>query len=1222
MKRIYQYIIAVLFFITGTLQAQTPAVINKSDYTVTGNETLTASQNITISPTSLIKSGSTFAATINQSAYIPLTFSNENYIFTRSFQVPMTTVSGIVNNSDVIENISYFDGLGRSMQKIDIKSSPSMQDIVTHVSYDEFGREFRDHLPYMDTSSIIASYKTAAETNTNTYYSANFPLDIDTSVPNPFSQKQYEPSPLKRIVQQGGPGKDWALGTGHEVKADYQTNILNEVKYYVVSTTTDASGLYIPTIINSSNYDPGQLTKTIIKDENWTSGNNNTTEEFKDNRDNVVLKRTYNGGVAHDTYYVYDIFGNLTYVLPPKANGAITDSVLNELCYQYRYDSRNRLAEKKLPGKDWEYTIYDKLDRLILIQDANLRIANKWMFTKYDAFNRTVYTGEYVNATQITRAAVQALASSAAIISENKQSTALTINGTSVNYTNNTFPNTGIDLLTITYYDDYLNINLDGGGSVSSYGVTPITNAKELTTCNKVRILGTTSWTTTVNYYDTEGRSIYYYSNNNYLGTVNTIKNQLDFGGKLLETTKSHIRTNVVPNVSINIVDVFKYDHMGRLLTQKQTINNQQPELILSNGYDNLGQLISKGVGGQIGQSRLQTVDYSYNIRGWLKNINDISAIGTDLFALKINYNAPTTGTGLFNGNISQTQWKTTNTDSSLKSYLYSYDSLNRLTLANDVSTNNPGRYNESLGYDKNGNITNLTRLGNTNLAATTFGNMDILTYTYDSGNKLIKVEDTGSIEGFNNGVNVATEYTYDLNGNMKTDTNKGITSIIYNYLNLPTKVNTGSGTIDYVYDATGAKQKKIVSTGITTDYADNFIYENNTLQFFSQPEGYVANNLGTFNYIYQYKDHLGNVRLSYDKNLSIIEENNYYPFGLKQKGYNIVINTGGNAIAQKYKYNGKEEQTELGLNMYDYGARNYDPALGRWIQIDPVTELMRSISPYGYAFNNPSYFADFEGLIPWPVPAMFKNWYRRVDSWFGGPRHCEGCSEYHKGLDFNFSGGGDTDYGAPVVATHSGVIVSVKTTTSGSAGRIVLIGSKDGSFRTRYIHLSSVAVQKGDEISEGQTIGAIGGSSYGKEYGRPVHLHYEIYKQNSKGDYDAYDPTEDRSHNINNIVDPQSWVKSNNTSIFNKSFDNPQFDFSGITNIQIPTITIPQTQNKSNSRAPLTPVNKLTTTSTTPGTNTSPQTGAGPTTVSSPTSTKSTVPVSHTIQNKTIKFL
>ncbi len=183
----------------------------------------------------------------------------------------------------------------------------------------------------------------------------------------------------------------------------------------------------------------------------------------------------------------------------------------------------------------------------------------------------------------------------------------------------------------------------------------------------------------------------------------------------------------------------------------------------------------------------------------------------------------------------------------------------------------------------------------------------------------------------------------------------------------IPTQVTINGQNILYVYDATGVKLRKTVNT-TTTDYAGNFIYENNVLQFFNQPEGYVEPSGSSFNYIYQYKDHLGNIRLSYKDisttstpNLQIVEENNYYPFGLKHKGYNTAIN----GTHHKYMFGGKELSEDLGLNTYDFGARNYDPALGRWMNLDPLAEKMRRHSPYNYAFDNPLRFTDPDGMAP-----------------------------------------------------------------------------------------------------------------------------------------------------------------------------------------------------------------------------------------------------------------
>ncbi|WP_430968326.1 RHS repeat domain-containing protein [Spongiimicrobium sp. 2-473A-2-J] len=158
----------------------------------------------------------------------------------------------------------------------------------------------------------------------------------------------------------------------------------------------------------------------------------------------------------------------------------------------------------------------------------------------------------------------------------------------------------------------------------------------------------------------------------------------------------------------------------------------------------------------------------------------------------------------------------------------------------------------------------------------------------------------------------------------------------------------------------------------MTTKYAGNYIYESSSLQFFNHAEGYVEPNGSNWDYVYQYKDHLGNIRLAYHNSgtasnptLQIREENNYYPFGLKHKGYN------GGQVGRDHKYGfgGKEEQDDAvggsSLDWLDFGARNYDAALGRWMNLDPLAELMRRHSPYNYAFNNPEIFIDPDGQNP-----------------------------------------------------------------------------------------------------------------------------------------------------------------------------------------------------------------------------------------------------------------
>ena len=315
------------------------------------------------------------------------------------------------------------------------------------------------------------------------------------------------------------------------------------------------------------------------------------------------------------------------------------------------------------------------------------------------------------------------------------------------------------------------------------------------------------------------------------------------------------------------------------------------------------------------------------------------------------------------------------------KCFTYTYDPLNRITSATD----NTGNYNlTSVAYDKNGNITALNRKGHTNVGATSFGVMDNLVYTYDSGNKLKKVLDNGNdTYGFKDGANLTTEYVYDTNGNMISDANKDITSILYNHLDLPTEIkfnNSNTKKINYTYDADGIKLRKVTNDNgsITTiDYTDNgSVYENNVLQFIPTAEGYVTpDGSGGFDYVYQYLDHLGSIRLSYtdaDGNgtiaqSEIIEENNYYAFGLKMRGFNTGVSSLGNSVAQHYKYNGKEFDDSFNetLNTYDFGARNYDPALGRWMNIDPLAEDYYEWSPYNFVYNSPLKFIDPTGEGP-----------------------------------------------------------------------------------------------------------------------------------------------------------------------------------------------------------------------------------------------------------------
>ncbi len=960
----------------------------------------------------------------------------ENYIYVQEPTDPVTSVS---TGTAAIRTVQYFDGLGRPKQTIQVKASPdqsggtSHKNLVTKTEYDGFGRQSLDYLPVPVSQSGTTYLPEATVDNAyNTFYDAS-PYNTDVF----YSEKTIESSPLNRVMKQAAPGDDWAEGAGHEIEFEYLANTAADaVRIFKVNLSSD----FTPSLSqNHGNYEPNTLYKTATKDENG-----HKIYEFKNKQGQVVLKRTTVTTVSvagkgtgpgnppgilekADTYYVYDIYGNLTFVFPPllSAKSNITTTLVNNLGYRYKYDERNRLVEKTLPGKKVEYMVYDKQDRLVATQDANLGATSQWLFTKYDKFGRVVYTGLYGSGAN--RASLQETVNGYGNNNESRNDTGFTQNGISVKYTKTAFPTTIAEVLTVNYYDYYGNIGFTPPSSV--LGVTGIRSGtltadannslKGLPVASLVRVLGSDDeWESTFTVYDRKSRPVQTYKQN-HLGGYTKTSSELNFRGLPLQTETRHKRESA--DDELVYTDYFTYDNMERLLTHKQAIvqSAMNQQLIASNQYDKLGQLISKKVGGVQSNAadRWQEVNYKYNIRGWLTNINEIGpllvgkdiqppALGDDLFAFRINYNMLTNdgdefADRLYNGNIAQTLWQTS-TDNVLRGYVYNYDQLNRLRSADFYRAGtNPysGAYGEYLAYDINGNITKLLR--HTGDATGGQIDMDDLTYTYLSGNgntnRLLKVTDAvtaGSSEGFSNGSSgTSNDYTYDDNGNMTADKNKGITEIIYNYLNLPTNISFANGSgIEYIYNAAGQKiTKKVYDTPNNTikevDYLDGFQYAGGILQFFPHSEGYVnvtTKETGSriYNYVYNYTDHLGNIRMSYTKDpltnkLRILEENHYYPFGLKHSVYNTgkmkfredeengdmarpvyVYNTD-----YQYKYQGQERQDELGLNWDSFKWRNYDYAIGRFMSVDPLASQYPYNSPYAIQENKMGLGYELEGL-------------------------------------------------------------------------------------------------------------------------------------------------------------------------------------------------------------------------------------------------------------------
>ena len=958
--------------------------------------------------------------------------TNENYVYSKTY----LDYNG-ASASKTAETVQYFDGLGRAKQVVNVKASPTGKDVVSHIEYDGFGRQVDSWLP-APMNTLNGGIQAGVKSSATTYYGDNFA----------FGHSNLEASPLDRVLSQVQPGTDWQA---HPVTFNYDANVDGEVKKFTATFnyTTFESKLSV-----SPSYGSAQLYKNTATDEDG-----NTTIEYKNGQGQVLMVRKAISATENaDTYYVYNDYDQLAYVIPPLAAeavknltaGVFPDLTLNNLCYQYKYDGRNRLVEKKLPGKDWEYMVYDKADRLIMTRDANLGQQGKWLITKYDQFGRVAYTGIIAGD---SREGMQSQAG-LYIITETRNSSGFSRNGMQIYYTNNWFLDVET-ILSVNYYDTYPNgtpgftpefpsntlLTDDSSSNIST---------KSLPVASYVKNIEDDNWTKNYTWYDQKGRAVGSHSIN-HLGGYTKTETELDFSGTPQKVYTYHLRKEGESGIAVK--ERFVYDAQNRLLQHFHQVDNNTEELLAENTYNELSQLANKKIG-----NNLQSIDYAYNIRGWMTHINKdqmtLDNLGGKLFSYNIKYNqkdgienpSSTQFPGKdvkakYNGNIAEVDWRAMevigqNPSTTPERYGYAYDRLNRLLAGYYQNPNNPNskENTESLDYDLNGNITNLYRTSVISYGTNTATVIDDLSYTYaEGGNKLTGITDSSQNQTGYENYPPTYPINYDLNGNMLSMSGKGISSIQYNFLNLPNEINMGFNSpfdVSHTYRADGSKLRKTTVSTVTgfqnmtittelTDYLDGFQYKKTNietlgggpgdlelmlvapvetsramemeafslenliepsnpgiinpiggiaailktqdLQFFPTAEGFY--DYQKDQYIYKYKDHLGNARVSFGRNsagvLEITDANDYYPFGMNHlKTGNAFF--GGSYKA--YKYNGKELQ-ETG--MYDYGARFYMPDIGRWGVVDPKAELLESSSPYVYALNSPILYIDKDGELP-----------------------------------------------------------------------------------------------------------------------------------------------------------------------------------------------------------------------------------------------------------------
>ena len=704
--------------------------------------------------------------------------AGRNYVRTRTYLQSGTGAAGM-------DKIQYFDGLGRETQTVLKGFSPSRQDVASGVSYDAAGRKWREYVPVLTGYSDGRHYAGLA---TQTKRDGN-----------PYTEYAYEPSPLERVISATGPGSAWHLA-GKAKRSFRSINTSSGVlgaRRFEVSADGSLS--------SPGNWAEGDLTVDISVDEDGDS-----TLTFTDRRGLRLLERRRDGGVSHDTYYVYDGHKLLCWVLPPAAEGKTDAETLSKYAFHYVYDHRDRCVEKTLPGCAPIYMVYDRADRLVLRQDGEQRRRDRWTVTKYDAAGRPLYSYGHTDPTPFST-----LRERLRNVSATEVPTGGDTGFLGTGYTCNTVGwGTDVRLLTASYYDGYGFLETLSAPERSSLSYEPREYYEEpnpypcglLTGTRTCLTDGSGGYLATAIYYDRKSRMVY---------RASTVT-----GGGCEKEWLSHTFTGnperrfLLHADGTTLETGYVYDHADRLQNTVHVLDGMAPFVSRMDTYDDYGRLKSSSF-----HNRMYTAAYTHDLRDRLTSIDGSG------FSQTLHYtDGP--GTPRYDGNISSMTWKAGD-EGVTRGYRFSYDRLDRLTEAaygegSGISAN-PDRFTEKVtAYDLNGNILGLQRYGRT--GADSYGLVDELALTLD-GNQLSRVYDAAGTHAygggfeFRDGADRADEYAYDENGNLVKDLNKDILRISYNSLNLPDTVRFGDGsTISYVYAYDGTKVRAVHSIkGVTT---------------------------------------------------------------------------------------------------------------------------------------------------------------------------------------------------------------------------------------------------------------------------------------------------------------------------------------------------------------------------------------------------------------------
>ncbi len=776
--------------------------------------------------------------------------------------------------------VSYLDAFGRTVQTVDIQASPAKKDMVEFTKYDALGRESKSFLPYARSSGRGGFVENPIEEQRAFYRQS--PAVAES--PFPMGTLKYEKSPLGRTREQGGAGADWQVGKIGAVKYSYAHNTDKDtILYWQVKPSNGRPFI-------DRHYSSKELFK-ITK-----VGPEGSTISYVDKHGRTVLeKMSLSDGKWSETAYIYDGKGRMLFRLSPelmerarrsnriKERWRPSVEELGRYAFVNTYDAKGRLVQESSPGRAPIFHIYDPLDREIMSQDGNQRTSDQWSFVKYDAKGRVALTGIYQNSTYKGLEIMQAFADG--FYERNPPNKWYETKGNQVlRYTNRAFPLIVHEkaYLTVNYYDNYDFPISSQQFFVSEMGHEEYFHRVDgLETSNRVRILGSNQWLTTVTYYDEFHRTIQVHTSN-ITGGVDRISIRYDHEGLAIANKVSHRRKG---QREYNVTSTYEMDHAGRELRHWHQIDNGPNVLISEKKYNELGQLIEKNLHSRDnGLSFVQSIDFRYNIKGWLTNINTPSlnnnaenpdsGMPKDLFGMRYLYETKDNKIGnkkRYDGAASAMVWSQWDSghERERMAYRFEYTANAWLSSADLLQetkdwTNTEGHFGvKSISYDRNGNITGLKRSGADGQC------VDDLLFRYQ-GNQLMSVEDMANgLLGFIDGHPKGEDYRYDTNGNLSHDLNKGIRRITYNLLNMPETIQFQDGSrIVNTYDALGNKLMTRAFAGSQevkiSEYHGSFAYEQDKLKHIAHAEGRALPSGDSFDYHYDIYDLQGSPRITF----------------------------------------------------------------------------------------------------------------------------------------------------------------------------------------------------------------------------------------------------------------------------------------------------------------------------------------------------------------------